>query len=72
MRYLKKRGLYRTRDNSFVIFRNKAFHGSYAGCFIFTNLLTGETFPVKTTRKSWIRSLVDCKAYVKCRVAKYD
>lgn len=72
MRWFKKRRLYRTRDNSFVIFRNKAKFGSFAGSFIFTNLLTGESFPVSVKRKNWLRGLVDCKANVKCRVTKYD
>ena len=72
MRWFKKRRLYRTRDNGYVIFRSRSVFGSYAGCFIFTNLLSGESFPVKPTRKSWLRGLVDCNANVKYRVTKYD
>lgn len=72
MRWFKKRRLYRTRDNGYVIFRKKAHSGSWKGCLIFTTLLSGEDFPVKITRKSWLKGLVDCNANVKCRVTKYD
>lgn len=73
MRWFKKRGLYRTKDGSYVIFRSKKMEGAFAGCFIFTNLVTGITFPVPSgKRKTWLRSLTYCKANVKCRVTKYD
>lgn len=72
MRWFIKRGLYRTRDNGYVIFRKRLKIGNYAGHLLFTSLLSGEHFPVPTTRKDWLRNLVYCNANVKCRVTKYD
>jgi len=72
MRWFVKRGLYRTRDNGYVIFRKKLKVGHQAGQFLFTDLLSGKHFPVQPNRKDWMRGLVYCNANVKCRVTKYD
>lgn len=72
MRWFIKRGLYRTRDNGYVIFRKKLKVGHQSGQLLFTELLTGKHFPVPPTRKSWMQALVYCNANVKCRVTKYD